>query len=53
MNLEQLKCKIKKNGLKQKYIAKQLGITPECLIYKLKGKRDFKNSEKNSIIKNS
>lgn len=40
-----IKLKIIERGFKIGYVAKQLGITPNCLSRKLKGKSEFTISE--------
>lgn len=45
MDIEKLKDKIKKSGLKLKYIAEMLGISYTALKPKLDGNREFTRSE--------
>lgn len=44
-----LKQYIKKNGLKQRFIAEKIGITEQYLCMFLKGKRNFGNKLLNKI----
>lgn len=44
-NSKLLKGKIVENGFIQESLAKELGISPKTLNYKLVGKREFKESE--------
>lgn len=45
INLDLLKREIKDSGLKQSYIAEQLGLSSYGLSKKLKGNNEFKLSE--------
>ena len=44
-NSEALRELVKSRGLKYKYIADQIGITPYCLARKINNKVDFKAGE--------
>lgn len=44
-NTEVLEELIKQSGLKKKYIAERLGITPYYLSMKIQNKRDFNTTE--------
>ena len=43
--MDRLEELIKSKGVKKKYIAECLGITPKALTYKLQGKTEFRLNE--------
>lgn len=45
INTQMLKSKIDESGYKQIYIAKQLGISNQCLSGKIKNKTEFTGSQ--------
>lgn len=50
-NLNKLNDLIECKGVKKTWLAEQLGITPQTLIYKLYGASDFKLQEVNTLCK--
>jgi len=50
-NVEKLNALIDYKGVKKIWLADQLGITPQTLIYKLNGINDFKLQEVNTLCK--
>jgi DNA-binding Xre family transcriptional regulator len=50
-NVEKLNALIDYKGIKKIWLADQLGITPQTLIYKLNGINDFKLQEVNTLCK--
>lgn len=50
-NVEKLNALINSKGIKKIWLADQLGITPQTLIYKLNGINDFKLQEVNTLCK--
>jgi transcriptional regulator with XRE-family HTH domain len=51
MNSEALKNLIEQKGLKLKFLAQQLGIRYETLYFKLKGEKEFSQSEIKKLCK--
>lgn len=45
VNTTALKEAFKKRGIKQKFLAEEMGITPTCLSRKIKNKSEFKGCE--------
>lgn len=50
-DLNKLNALIDYKGVKKVWLADQLGITPQTLIYKLNGANDFKLQEVNTLCK--
>lgn len=50
-NVKKLNALIDYKGIKKIWLADQLGITPQTLIYKLNGINDFKLQEVNTLCK--
>jgi DNA-binding Xre family transcriptional regulator len=50
-NVKKLNALIDYKGVKKIWLADQLGITPQTLIYKLNGINDFKLQEVNTLCK--
>ena len=51
MNNESLRNLIEQKGLKLKFLAQQLGIRYETLYFKLKGQKEFSQSEIKKLCK--